>query len=86
MNANFTLAKARDFDVVILKENGWINYTKLCKDLTGKSEKFRHLIGDNETLKHLITLYEPKLMTAEFRGHEINISNLTKYGMSYPFE
>lgn len=48
MNLNFTLAKARDFDVVILKENGWINYTKLCKDLTGKSEKFRRLIIDSE--------------------------------------
>ena len=28
MSELFTVAKARDFDVIILKENGWINYTK----------------------------------------------------------
>ena len=85
MNLNFTLAKARDFDVVILKENGWINYTKLCKDLTGKSEKFRRLIIDSEQLHELIKSYESKLMTEEFLGHEINVTNLVNCGILKSF-
>ena len=78
MSELFATAKVRDFDVVILKENGWINYTKLCKDLTGKSEKFRHLINDNEQLQVLIRNYEYNLSTAEFRGTQFTVIKLTE--------
>ena len=58
MSELFTTAKVRDFDVVILKENGWINYTKLCRDLTNNDDKFRSLINKNTSLQTLIQSYE----------------------------
>lgn len=59
MSKLFIAAKIRDFDVVILKDNGWINYTKLCKDLTGIRTKFRDLINDNkQTFLKLFDSYE----------------------------
>lgn len=78
MNELFTIAKVRDFDVIILKDNGWINYTKLCKDLTGIRTKFRDLINDNkETFLKLFTSYEQNSWR-EFPPTEISIQNLKR--------
>lgn len=85
MSELFTTAKVRDFDVVILKENGWINYTKLCKDLTGKSEKFRNLLKDSEQLHELIKSYE-NLSTVEFHGRNITITNLVEMNILSTFK
>ena len=51
---NFTYAKARDFEILIHKESGFINYTKLCKDLTGNNESFRILLRSNPGFQALI--------------------------------
>lgn len=76
MSNLFTTAKVRDFDVIILKENGWINYTKLCKDLTGIRTKFRDLILDNkQTFSKLFESYEEN-SRREFPPTEISIQNL----------
>ena len=85
MSELFTVAKARDFDVIILKENGWINYTKLCKDLTGKTEKFRNLIKDNESLHQLIMIHIQNLGTVEFHGTQFNVENLSKLNILKTF-
>lgn len=84
MSELFTTTKVRDFDVVILKENGWINYTKLCKDLTGFDEKFRRLIGSNEDMQFIIKEYE-KIGTDEMVGTKFTIINLTKIGILKTF-
>ena len=78
MSELFATTKVRDFDVVILKENGWINYTKLCKDLTGKSDKFKGLIRKNPDLHQLILSYNERLMKGPQSLHEITIDNLIK--------
>ena len=57
-NSKFIKTKERDFDMVILKESGWINYTKLCKNLTGNEDKFRSLVNKNTSLQILIKNYE----------------------------
>ena len=84
MNTNFTLAKARDFDVVILKENGWINYTKLCRDLTGNEDKFRSLINKNTSLQILIKSYE-NLRPENSPVLDFTINNLTKLNILKQF-
>ena len=44
---NFTYTKARDFEILVHKESGFINYTKLCKD-------FNKLIETNPGFQSLI--------------------------------
>ena len=51
---NFTYAKARDFEILVHKESGFINYTKLCKDLTGNRKSFNKLIETNPGFQSLI--------------------------------
>ena len=76
MNELFTTIKVGDFNVVILKNNGWINYTKLCRDLTGIRTKFRDLINDNrETFLKLFNSYEQN-SCSEFTTAKISIRNL----------
>lgn len=77
MTERFIIAKARDLDVVVLKENGWINYTKLCTDLTSNNDKFRSLINKNTNLQTLILSHE-KISTGEFSGTQITVNKLTE--------
>lgn len=45
INENYSLGKYGDFNVIIMKSNGYINATKLCSDAvtkSGKQKTFRH--------------------------------------------
>lgn len=39
INENYSLGKYGDFNIIIMKSNGYINATKLCNDATSESEK-----------------------------------------------
>ena len=48
----FKVAKARDFEVIIREDNGFINYTKLCQQINGGKKPFYN-IKKNDDFKRL---------------------------------
>ena len=55
----YKLVKARDFEVIVRSDNGFINYTKLCQQINDGKKPFYN-IKANETFKRLcIQIEEP---------------------------
>ena len=48
----YKLVKARDFEVIVRSDNGFINYTKLCQQINDGKKPFYN-IKANETFKRL---------------------------------
>ena len=48
----YKLVKARDFEVIVRSDNGFINYTKLCQQINGGKKPFYN-IKANETFIRL---------------------------------
>ena len=57
----YKLVKARDFEVIVRSDNGFINYTKLCQQINDGKKPFYN-IKANETFKRLciqMEIHEP---------------------------
>lgn len=48
----YKLVKARDFEVIVRSDNGFINYTKLCHQINDNRRPFKEL-KKSETFKRL---------------------------------
>ncbi len=48
----YKLVKARDFEVIVRSDNGFINYTKLCQQINDNRRPFKEL-KKSETFKRL---------------------------------
>ena len=64
----FEIINISEFDIIRLKTNKWINYTKLCKNL---NNNFKTIINENINMSKLIK-------THENINYEITLKNLIK--------
>ena len=48
----YKLVKARDFEVIVRSDNGFINYTKLCQQINDGKKPF-YKVKDTQTFKYL---------------------------------
>ena len=86
---NFTYAKARDFEILVHKESGFINYTKLCKDLTDDRKAFRNLFKYNPGFQALILSFiqenNPGAVTPRSETINFNVSYLVSQNVLINF-
>lgn len=80
LNKQFSSFEFADFDVIVHKESGFINYSRLCKDLktTTVQSCFKKIINSNQKIWDIIMLYENK---EELKYKPRNIQTLVDLGI-----
>lgn len=66
----YKFAKARDFEIVIRTDNGYINYTKLCQQVNGGKKPF-YDIKRNTEFKLMCVEMEEKVVPQNPRTTQI---------------
>ena len=80
LNKQFSSFEFVDFNVIVHKESGFINYSRLCKDLktTTVQSCFKKIINSNQKIWDIIMLYENK---EELKYKPRNIQTLVDLGI-----
>lgn len=80
LNNQFSSFEFADLKVIVHKDSGFINYSRLCKDLktTTIQSCFKKMINSNQKLWDIIMLYECK---EELKYKQRNIQTLVDLGI-----